>query len=81
MPFRKFTDIDEFNNWHKTIMSELGIPDGLGTVTYSKPIIHPIDNSIMAIVDERGYNEKEKVFTSEDLYDLGYLKKPNITLL
>lgn len=80
MPYRQFDNIETFNTWHENIMNELGIPDGLGTISYSEPIVHPENGTVCAIVDERGYKENDIVLDIDSLYELGYLKLPDTFL-
>lgn len=77
--FYKFDNIDEFNAWHQAIMNELGIPDGLGTLVYTQPIVHPIDGSVVATVDERADMSNRIVFTRDEMYDAGYMERPKPT--
>ena len=78
MPFLKFDNLENYNAWHSAIMAKLGIPNDQGTLTYSEPIIHPQNGTVMAITDERGYTEENEIFTRENLYALGYLERPNV---
>jgi hypothetical protein len=74
----KFNNLDEFNTWHNAIMEKLNIPDGLGTEIYSAHIIHPINNSVVATIDERADTEGFEVYSNEDLFDLGYKVRPTV---
>ena len=80
MPYLQFNNIEAFNSWHENIMETLGIPDGLGTVIYSEPIIHPVDNTVMASIDERAETENIEVFDLWQLYELEYLEFPDLPL-
>lgn len=80
MPYLQFNNIDAFNAWHETIMETLGIPDGLGTVIYSELIVHPVDNTVMASIDERTETGDVEVFNLWQLYELGYLEFPDLPL-
>jgi hypothetical protein len=76
MPYIKLTDIDEFNAWHESIMKELGIPDGLGTVIYSEIYVHPENGMVAASIDERVDTSNYEVLTNDDLFEQGYLEYP-----
>jgi hypothetical protein len=78
--FIKFENINDFNTWHETIMTELGIPDGQGTTAYSEAIVHPIDGTVAATADDRAlpYIAYRTVFNKQDLFDLGYREYPTI---
>lgn len=74
----KFTDINDFNTWHEQIMTELGIPDGLGTLVYTEPIIHSIDGSVVAVIDERVEPGERLTIEYADLFTEGYLEYPKV---
>lgn len=80
--YLKFNDISQFNLWHEEIMSQLGIPDGQGTLVYSEPMIHPIDGTVAAVADERAesYIGTYETLTKQELFDLGYRQMPNAPL-
>jgi hypothetical protein len=74
----KFNNIEDFNNWHTSIMATLGIPDGLGTEVYSLPIVHPKDNTVAASIDERVDTQGHTVLSLNDMYELGYKILPTV---
>lgn len=78
MPFIKFENIDSFNAWHETTMLMLGIPDSLGTEIYSEHIVHPIDSTVVASVDERVDTSSFEVLSDEQLFENGYRVRPEV---
>lgn len=80
MPYIKFDNIDDFNSWHINIMSDLGIPDGLGTVIYTSPIVHPTDDTVIANVDERVDLSDKTIVSKDEVFTLGYREYPKVVL-
>jgi hypothetical protein len=74
-----FDDINDFNQWHNAIMEQLGIPDGLGTLIYAEPIIHPENGSVICSVDERADMSNRISLTSEKMWEQGYKTRPQPT--
>lgn len=75
MPHYMFSNIDTFNDWHNKVMADLGIPDE-HTLTYTEPIIHPTNGTVVANVDERPDMSNYQMVSREDLYELGYKERP-----
>jgi hypothetical protein len=53
MPFYKFNSITNFNAWHESVKSALGLPydDGI-TTEYTDPLLQ-IDGSVIAFSDDK----------------------------
>lgn len=77
--FYVFDSIDDFNIWHDAIMEELGIPDELGTVTYTIPVIHPTNGKVVATVDHRADVTGRISLTREEMWEEGYEPRPQPT--
>jgi hypothetical protein len=76
MTYYIFSDINEFNEWHETIMGELGIPDGLGTIEYTIPMVHPINGSVVCTIDERANMNNRPSLNRDEMYNAGYKERP-----
>lgn len=73
MKYAIFETIDDFNSWHEAIKIQLGIPDGLGTLEYTKPISKENSLQIIAMVDAQISHDGLNLITEEEGIELGYL--------
>lgn len=73
MKYAVFSTINNFNAWHEAIKIELGIPDGLGTLEYTKPISKEGTESVIAMVDAQISHDGLDLITEEEGIELGYL--------
>jgi hypothetical protein len=69
-----FSTIEDFNQWHTSVKTNLGLPDGLGTIEYTTPVNSMLEGSIsvFAYIDNQVDSEGLVTLTREELISLGH---------
>lgn len=76
-----FINLEEFNDWHSSVMATLGLPDGVGTEVYSEPLVHPTTGVVLATVDERADMTGFSAIDDSQVFALGFRELPDYTTL
>jgi hypothetical protein len=69
-----FSTIEDFNQWHTSVKTDLGLPDGFGTIEYTTPVNSMLEDStsVFAFIDSQVDAEGLTTYTREELISLGH---------